>query len=94
MTCDDQPSRRIVLCLLGSASFSGLKPLAEDLERLHRLYTAAPGMYRLAVDNGDAPAWIERNLDTIEVIERKMYNRHALWENLGLALTFPPRIQP
>jgi hypothetical protein len=73
---------------------SGLQPMARDMEAVHRLYTAAPGMYRLAASEGNAVDWMVRNLDTIDVIEAKMYNRHRLLENLRLALTFPPRIQP
>jgi hypothetical protein len=51
-----------------------------------------PGMYLEAVRAGRAPDWVEDNLDTISLIERKIYNRHDLLENLRLALAFPPRI--
>jgi hypothetical protein len=49
-------------------------------------------MYLEAVRAGRAPDWVEDNLDTISLIERKIYNRHDLLENLRLALAFPPRI--
>ena len=74
----------------------GLIPLAEDLAAILRTARAAPhrGLYRAAVERGEAPAWIAGNLDAIEVIERKIYNRHDLRENLGLAFTFPGKIRP
>ena len=46
-------------------------------------------MYRRAVAAGTAPKWVEENLAAIEVIERKIYNRHDPLENLRLALAFP-----
>ncbi len=52
-----------------------------------------PGMYLEAVQAGRAPDWVEDNLETINLIERKIYNRHDLLENIRLALAFPPRIQ-
>jgi hypothetical protein len=51
-------------------------------------------MYRAEVEAGLAPAWIERNLESIETIERKIYNRHDFLENLKLAFTRVPRIVP
>ena len=52
------------------------------------------GMYRRAVEAGSAPAWVGENLETIEVIERKIYNNHNFGENLVLALTFLRKITP
>ncbi|NNL67200.1 MAG: hypothetical protein HKP30_13215 [Myxococcales bacterium] len=74
----------------------GLIPLAQDMRPILREVRGRPhrGMYRAAVERGAAPAWIERNLETIELIERKLYNRHDFVENLGLALSFPDRIDP
>jgi len=74
----------------------GLKPLAQDLARVHRWWGRPParGMYRAAVDAGVARPWIVYNLDAIEIIEKKIYNRRRFAENLQLALTFPDRIQP
>jgi len=73
----------------------GLIPLSKDLATLVRAARGRPGrgMYRAAVERGEAPAWIAANLDTIEVIERKIYNRHDWRENLALALTFPGPIR-
>jgi hypothetical protein len=71
-----------------------LQPMAKEMEAVHSFYTAAPGMYRLAASEGKAADWMARNLDTLDVIEAKIYNRHHLLENLRLALTFPPRIRP
>lgn len=73
---------------------SGLQAMAEDIRAVHQRYTAAPGMYRLAVEQKVAADWIERNLETIELVERKIYNRHDPSENIGLAFTFTDRIQP
>jgi hypothetical protein len=44
-----------------------------------------PGIYRSAVKTGKAARWIKRNLATIEMIERKIYNRHRFLENLNWA---------
>jgi hypothetical protein len=73
----------------------GLIPLAYDISNIERKSeTIGRGMFRLAVEKGIAPRWIERNLMTIEVIEKKMYNRHSFLENLRLAFTFLPKIKP
>lgn len=70
-----------------------LRKLALDVGRLQQQARAIDrGMYREAVERRKAPAWIVRNLKTIELIERKIYNRHDLGENLRLALSFPPKI--
>ncbi len=72
----------------------GLVRFSQDLLQIRRLYQPQPGSFRRAVDQGVAAAWIRRNIDSIEVLERKMYNRHHFLENLSLALTFPPAIDP
>jgi hypothetical protein len=72
-----------------------LHPLALDLADI--LESGIPpgrGMHREAIRRGIAPEWIAKNLDTIEAIERKVYNRHDLVENLRLALTPVGRIDP
>ena len=53
----------------------------------------APGMHRAAVEAGVAAPWIAANLESIELIERKIYNRHRFGENLALALRFPEPIR-
>jgi hypothetical protein len=70
-----------------------LGPMASQILALQREHGTGRGMFRRAVESGTAPAWVRRNLDTLERIERKVYNRHDLGENLGLALRFPPRIE-
>ena len=72
----------------------GLVQLAREMLTIVReTGVPGPGMYRRAVEARRAPGWIERNLDAIEAIERKMYNHHSLRENLAL-LRERPRIQP
>ena len=68
--------------------------LARDLAGVQRWWSAepAPGMLRASVEAGVAPEWIGSNLDSLELIERKAYNRHRPIENLALAFTFVPRI--
>jgi len=73
----------------------GLRPLGDDLINLYRSAdNIGRGMYRKAVEKGIAPEWIKKNLETIEIIERKAYNKHDFWENLKLAFTFPKKIKP
>jgi hypothetical protein len=74
----------------------GLRRLAADLADILASQPNGPsrGMLRNAVETGRAPDWVRANLDTLEVIERKAYNDHAFLENLRLALTVPPRIDP
>jgi hypothetical protein len=62
---------------------------ARQIVELSRDGEPGPGMYRRALAAGRAPDWVRRNLAAIEIIERKVYNRHAFWENLALALSFP-----
>jgi hypothetical protein len=70
-----------------------LIPLSKDIVKIEReAAVVGRGMYRRAVDAGRAPAWVVSNLASLEVIERKIYNRHDFGENLELALTFPVRI--
>ena len=73
----------------------GLRKLARDITAVYRS-TSQPGrgMFRWAAERNEAPEWIAANLDTIEVIERKVFNRHRFLENLSLALTFPGKIDP
>lgn len=74
----------------------GLKPLARSLLPLRRRAlaegSAGPGMYAAAVRAGYAPKWVSANLDAIQIIEKKAYNRHHFWENLALA-TQRPQVQ-
>ncbi len=72
----------------------GLIPLAHDLSRVHRSQLGTPGrgMFRRAVSEGRAAPWIAENIETLTLIERKMYNRHEVWENVQLALTRAPPV--
>jgi hypothetical protein len=73
----------------------GLERLADDIIEIQRAASQiGRGMFRESVESGRAPLWVRRNLETIELIERKIYNRHDLAENLRLALTFPAKIVP
>ena len=72
-----------------------LAVLAPQIVELQRSASAlGQDMYRETVGRGDAPPWVEQNLATLELIERKMYNGHDLTENLQLAFAFLPRILP
>ena len=85
---------RVNLPMVRPGHKSGLQPMGRQMEEIYRLYSAVPGAYRRAVEDGKAAEWMAENLDTIEIIERKIYNRHHLLENLRLALHSPLRIEP
>ena len=44
------------------------------------------------MEAGEAPAWIAENLDAIERVEARIYNRHEFLPNLLQALERPPVI--
>lgn len=67
---------------------------ADVLNVVQHAETRDAGMFRRAVMRGKAAPWIAANLRTIELIARKAYNRHAFGENVRLAFTAVPRIQP
>ncbi len=76
-----------------------LPGMAQDLARIAERAEASgeglgPGLFRRAVLAGEAPPWVAEQLATLEVLERKIFNRHRPLENLGLALRFLPRIAP
>lgn len=80
---------------LAPAHKLGLRPLGDDIIKIYRTSDfVGRGMYRKAVEDGRAPDWIKTNLASIEIIEKKMFNRHDFIENLKLAFTFPPKITP
>jgi hypothetical protein len=81
-----------------AAARPGHKPrlpaLAADLVALQRGEARfEPGVHRRWVEAGRAPTWVAANLAAIEQIERKVYNRHDLRENLGLAFRPVPRLE-
>lgn len=72
----------------------GFLPLGADILSIRKKYGFGSGAFRKAVETGEAPEWVKKNLATIEKIELKAYNRHNFLENLGLALTSTGRIEP
>ncbi|MFT4540652.1 MAG: hypothetical protein ACI841_000115 [Planctomycetota bacterium] len=50
-------------------------------------------MFREAIEAGRAHEWVVQNIDTIEIVERKMYNKHDFIENFVLALQFPAKVR-
>ncbi|RJO60634.1 hypothetical protein C4544_04810 [candidate division WS5 bacterium] len=86
---------RIKVNLRGMSGHSPVLHFAQDILNIQRSSEyIGRGMYRKAVEEGVAPEWVKKNLYTIEVIERKIYNNHDFQENLKLAFTFPPKITP
>ncbi len=70
-----------------------LRAMAQKIIKIQKAATVIDrGMYREAVMRGDAPLWVVKNLETLELIELKIYNRHDLGENLRLALRRTPQI--
>ncbi len=71
-----------------------LAALAVDLINLQlEAGAVGPGVYTDAIGEGRAPAWMVKGRDTIDVVERKMFNDHDPLENLRLAFRFPPKIE-
>jgi hypothetical protein len=66
------------------------------LGKIHAQYPdrRGRGLFRYVARQPNASRWLRKNLATIELIERKIYNRHDLRENFGLALTLVRRIPP
>ncbi len=75
----------------------GLRPYARSLAHLYNR-SAAPGgardrgFFREAILAGQAPPWVVKHIDALDLVERKMFNRHDLGENLRLVLDSPRRI--
>jgi hypothetical protein len=86
---------RTAMPALRPAHKMGLVPMAEDLVRMHESAAGAGrGAFRRHVESGVAPEWIVRNLDTLEVVERKVHNDGDFLENLRLAFAFPGKVVP
>ena len=67
---------------------------AVDLARVRERHGwSEAGALRRAVDAGDAPPWIVRNIDAMELIERKVQGHGDFCERLQLALTPIPTIE-
>jgi len=73
---------------------TGLTPLAHDILELREKYGQRRGAFSDAVRDGGAPRWVADNIESIEIIEKKVYNVHSLSENIGLAFTSVPRLEP
>jgi hypothetical protein len=52
-------------------------------------HTGKPGRIRSATEKRLLPGWIRRNVEDLELIERKTYNKHDFLENIKLAFQFP-----
>jgi hypothetical protein len=66
-----------------------LEPQARSLAAIYReLAPPGRGTIRKAIDHRLAPRWAEPQLAAIEIIERKIDNRHDFMENLELSFTF------
>lgn len=72
----------------------GLFELAEDLVMVRKKFGFRQGAFRQAIAADEAPPWIEKNLQTLEAIERKAYNTHNFWKNLRLAIKPVGTIKP
>jgi hypothetical protein len=72
----------------------GLVRLGFDLQKIQRTIPEHDrGLYRKAIEAQIAPEWISKQIDIIEVIEKKIYNRHDFRENLQLAFTRIPKLR-
>lgn len=80
----------------------GLRPYAADLQGLYGGATRRPtedtmriqfspgrGAFRRAASTGRAPVWVMQNLEALELLERKSYDRNDPWSAVRLAFTRP-----
>lgn len=65
-----------------------------QLFRMRQRVAPGPGSVRAAVEGGHAPPFIQKNQKAAEVVEAKAYNRHDFFDNLRLALTRVPKLEP
>jgi hypothetical protein len=71
-----------------------LRPRARDLVCIYRTHREPDAtLYRELAESGSASPWIRENIESIETIARKAYNRHVWPENLRLAFEFPERVR-
>jgi hypothetical protein len=72
----------------------GLYPLAQDLVRMYRSgIEPERGAFRQYVASGQAPQWIRDNVERLEAVGLRAWNRHDMIENIGLAFSRPEPIQ-
>jgi len=74
----------------------GLMPVADQIVELRKGFGEAPrrGMFLEMAGKGTAPEWVAKNLESISILEQKMFNVHDLRENFGLAFEFARPIVP
>jgi hypothetical protein len=71
-----------------------LHPLAVDLVAVRRSYGYDAAAFESSIAAGTAAPWIAANRASILLIARKSANRHSFADNLPLAFTRVPRIEP
>jgi len=49
---------------------------------------------RTIAEDANPPRWVVQNIDSLRLIESKVYNQHNIVENLKLALTPVKQIVP
>jgi hypothetical protein len=73
----------------------GLRPLAHDILRIRGQFGFGRGVFDRAIAESQNPQkWIVKNIDSLRMIENKVYNTHNFAENLQLALTPVKQIVP
>jgi len=78
----------------GPAHKRGLIPMSEEIAKIRRKYGFHKGAFRKALEDKDCPNWVQENIDVIERIELKVYNRHRFLENIRLTFMKVGRISP
>lgn len=71
----------------------GLEQLAEDIARVRRAQGFRAGAFDDALEAGKGEEWMRRNIESIRSIERRVYNEHGFFANLGMALSSPEVIE-
>jgi hypothetical protein len=73
----------------------GLRPLAHDILRIRGQFGFGRGVFDRAIAESQNPQkWIVKNIESLRMIENKVYNTHNFAENLRLALTPVRQIVP
>jgi len=86
---------RTLMPVIRPAHKMGLLELASDIVRIRRQHGFKRGAFDLAVSNDPkTPAWIARNINSIRLIEKKVYNNHDFFENVQIAFTPIRHIDP
>jgi len=73
----------------------GLRPLAQDILEMRAEFGFGKGVFdRTIAEDANPPRWVVQNIDSLRLIESKVYNQHNIVENLKLALTPVKQIVP